>query len=152
MSDIIKNREIVLKDSAVIQESFSGVESNVNIFWYLEKVDNNVYPYEENHVVDYILGVYSHIDNYTSEIANDFPQDKIQYFMIHEPNFKYYPDPENIQVNIMLRNVYTSEKLANNTFNKSTRFTGNYNFNKIASLINLIMKNLMVFLLLSFKI
>ena len=86
MSLIIKGREIVLNDYAQITATIGGSSKTVDVYWYLEKVDGAVYPYDEYHPIDYILSVYSHILGYTA--GSSYPMDRMFFFMMHNNDYK----------------------------------------------------------------
>lgn len=135
MSMIIKGREIVLSDYAQITAKIRNENKTVDVFWYLEKVDFNVYPYDEdNHPVDYILCVISHITNYVA--GSSYPMDRMYFFMIHNEKYRYYTDPEDIKITIALKNIITNDNIYETTANNSTRYTGNHTFNTISRLSN----------------
>lgn len=132
MSMIVKGREIVLNDHDVISATINGEYNKIDVFWYLEKVDENVYPFDENHPVDYILFVYSHIKEYQTN--SSYPMDRMYFYMIHNPKYRYYLDPENIKTIITLKNIYTNDIIYQTTANNSTRYPGNHTFNDISKL------------------
>lgn len=132
MSMIIKGREIVLNDHAKITAKIHNENKSVDVFWYLEKVDENVYPYDNDYSIDYILAVYSHINDYIS--GSLYPMDKMYFFMIHNKKYKPYPEPEKIKSVVTLKNIITNDIIYNTISNNNTRYTGNYTFNRISKL------------------
>lgn len=123
VSSIIKGREISLQDKDLIEIDFDGTKKDVQVQWYLEKVDRKVYPYDDDHSIDYILGVYSHI-------MDTHPIDRICYFMIHNKNYRMYSNPEGINITVKLRNVRTNNTLYENTFT-NIRYPNHNTFNSI---------------------
>ena len=135
MSMIIKGREIVLSDYAQITAKIRNENKTVDVFWYLEKVDANVYPYDkDNHPVDYILCVISHITNYVA--GSSYPMDRMYFFMIHNEKYRYYANPENIKITIALKNIITNDTIYETTANNSARYAGSHTFNTISRLSN----------------
>ena len=128
MSNIIKGREILLEDSDKIKVELNGAIKDVDVQWYLEKVDNNVYPIGDDHTIDYILGVYSHINDY--DTTSDYPMDRIYFFMIHNLDYKMYSDPEGISVVVKLRDVKKNSTLFEKTYS-NIRYTNYNTFNSI---------------------
>ena len=130
MSSIIKGRDIVLRDYAQITDTIGGSSKKIDVFWYLEKVNKAVYPYDEYHPVDYILSVYSHILDYAA--GSSYPMDRMFFFMIHNKDYEFYSNPENVKSTTKLTNVITNTPIYSVSSNSNIRFSGCTTFKAIA--------------------
>ena len=130
MSVIIKGRDIVLRDYAQITDTIGGSSKKIDVFWYLEKVNKAVYPYDEYHPVDYILSVYSHILDYAA--GSSYPMDRMFFFMIHNKDYEFYSNPENVKSTTKLTNVITNKPIYSVSANSNIRFSGCTTFKTIA--------------------